>query len=114
MPDWLQLFALARFGRPLLLFLVLYAVLWIVTRALRLAQGHRRPNSPRASLAGTVLFVTAAAAIVAFISIAVWYALDERYYDFAEPTMPAVAWMLESGKPLYPPPEAPERYAHIY
>jgi hypothetical protein len=53
-------------------------------------------------------------ALGAFVVIAVWYALDKRYYDFAEPTLPAVAWMFESGKPLYPPPDAPERYAHIY
>src|SRR5262249_26852735 len=27
---------------------------------------------------------------------------------------PAVAWMFAIGKPLYPPLDAPERYAHIY
>ena len=111
MPDWLQLFALARFGRPLILCIALYAVLWTVTRGLRLPLNA---GTKSASAAQILLSVTASAALGAFIVIAAWYAIDRRYYDFAEPTMPAVAWMFETGKPLYPPPDAPERYAHIY
>jgi hypothetical protein len=105
MPDWLQLFALARFGRPLLPFLALSAMLWVLTR---------RAGAKPAAAAQLLLSATAVVALGAFVIIAMWYAIDKRYYDFAEPTMPAVAWMLESGKPLYPPPDAPERYSHIY
>ncbi len=67
-----------------------------------------------ASAVQLFLSITALVALAAFVVIAVWYAVDKRYYDFAEPTMPAVAWMFESGRPLYPPPDAAERYAHIY
>jgi hypothetical protein len=107
----LQLFALARFGRPLLLFVTVYIVWWLVTRGLglRLTAGAKV-----VAAAQIILSATASAALAAFIVIAAWYANDQRYYDFAEPTMPAVAWMFETGKPLYPPPDAPERYAHIY
>jgi len=105
MPDWLQLFALARFGRPLLLFLALSAVLWVLTR---------RTGAKPAAAVQLLLSVTAVVALGAFVVIAMWYAIDKRYYDFAEPTMPAVAWMFQSGKPLYPPPDAAERYSHIY
>jgi dolichyl-phosphate-mannose-protein mannosyltransferase len=105
MPDWLQFFALARFGRPLLLFLASSAVLWMVLR---------RAGAKTASAVHVLLSATASVALGAFVVVAVWYATDKRYYDFAEPTMPAVAWMFEIGKPLYPPPDAPERYAHIY
>ena len=111
MAEWIQLFVLARFGRPVLLFLVIYAALWIVARTLRV------PANARATAeiaARQFLIATAAAAAVAFVSIAAWYANDQRYYDFAEPTMPAVSWMFEIGKPVYPPPEAAEQYAHIY
>ncbi len=85
--------------------------LWIAVKALR-------PGSPARTLLSAPgrVFVVAlpSLGLTAFISIAVWYATDRRYYDFAEPTMPAVAWMFEVGKPLYPPPDAPDRYAHIY
>ncbi len=111
MPDWLQLFVLARFGRPLLLFAVLYSVLSVVARALR---PRLNGDNNIAGAARTFAFVLSAAAFAAFIALAIWYAIDKRYYDFAEPTMPAVAWMFEIGKPLYPPPEAAEQYAHIY
>ena len=111
MPDWLQFFQLARFGRPLLLFVVLYAGLWIVARGFRL---RLNADSNFASAARVLVYVISAAALAAFTLIAIWYATDKRYYDFAEPTMPAVAWMFEGGKPLYPPPDAPEQYAHIY
>ena len=111
MPDWLQLFTLARFGRPLVLFAALYAGLLLIAQGLRL----RFSAGGMATRAARIfLLVIPAAALVSFICIATWYAGDKRYYDFAEPTMPSVASMLESGKPLYPPPDAPEQYAHIY
>jgi hypothetical protein len=111
MPDWLQLFVLARFGRPLFLVVALYAVLWIVARPFSLRVNG---DNNLAAAARIFVFVLSAAAVVAFISIAIWYANDKRYYDFAEPTLPAVAWMFESGKALYPAPGGAEQYAHIY
>lgn len=123
MPEWLQLFALARFGRPLVLLVGCYSVLWILTRVLRslaLPNSWRsrelsHPASRGSAAAIRVLFLAVPTiALIAFVCIAVWYASDQRYFDFAEPTMPAVAWMFESGNPLYPGPDAAERYAHIY
>src|SRR4051812_22384068 len=110
MPEWLQLFVMARFGRPLVLLVAWYVLLRAVASGLRLLTLDVSRKS--AAAARGVLFATAAAATVAFVLIAAWYANEQRYYDFAEPTMPAVAWMFESGKSLYPPPDAPERYAH--
>ena len=111
MPEWLQLFTLARLGRPVVLFAGLYAGLWLVARVLRpvFAAGTTVETAARNFVLGI-----SATAFVAFISIACWYASDKRYYDFAEPTIPAVAWMFGSGKPLYPGPDAAEQYAHIY
>jgi hypothetical protein len=109
MPGWLQLFEIARFGRPLGLFLTLLGIGWGLARLV-----ERRVLARAASVARALLAIVATVALAAFVAIAAWYALDHRYYDFAEPTMPAVAWMFEIGKPLYPPPNAPERYAHIY
>jgi hypothetical protein len=109
MPDWLQLFEIARFGRPLVLSAIVYAALWASTRVLHV------PSIPtRAVAADRLLVLACGIACVAFIAIATWYGCDRRYYDFAEPTMPAVAWMFEIGKPLYPVTTAAERYAHIY
>jgi len=109
MPDWLQLFEIARFGRPLVLSAIVYAALSASTRVLHV------PSIPtRAFAADRLLVLTSAIACIAFVAIAAWYGCDRRYYDFAEPTMPAVAWMFEIGKPLYPATTAAERYAHIY
>jgi hypothetical protein len=110
MSDWLQIFAVARSGRPLFLFLALWLALWIAAKALHL----KSAATLAAPAARKLLVIPAFVSLVAFAGIAVWYAADERFYDFAEPTMPAVAWMFELGKPLYPPPDAADRYAHIY
>ena len=109
MSDWLQLFEIARFGRPLVLFLSLLAVGWVLARLL-----PRRMATTAVPVARRVMVVAPALALAAFFTISAWYAIDRRYYDFAEPTMPAVAWMSRSASRSYPPPDAPERYAHIY
>jgi hypothetical protein len=111
MPEWLQLFTLARFGRPLLLFTALFAGLWISARLVRL---RFDAGTVAARALRIFVLVISATACIAFIWIAGWYTADKRYYDFAEPTMPSVAWMFESGKVLYPPSDAAEQYAHIY
>jgi hypothetical protein len=109
--EWLTLLTVARFGRPLLLFFPLLALLWIVVRATR----YSYVTGPKAGAIIAIGFsVLGVVALGAFVSIAVWYAHDSRYYDFAEPTIPSVAWMLRIGRPLYPPVEAADRYAHIY
>jgi hypothetical protein len=109
MVEWLQLFEIARFGRPVVLSVLLYGAIWTLTRVLRV-----RSKPSRTRTAGGLLLLISAVAWTAFVAIAVWYARDPRYYDFAEPTMPAVAWMFAIGKPLYPMTTAAERYAHIY
>jgi hypothetical protein len=109
MPGWLQLFEIARFGRPIALFLSLLVVGWALRRLM--GRGMATMAMP---VTRRFMNVAPALALAAFLAISAWYAVDSRYYDFAEPTMPAVAWMFEIGQPLYPAPGAPERYAHIY
>ena len=59
MPDWLQFFQLARFGRPLLLFVVFYAGLWIVARVFRL---RLNADGNFASAARILVYLISAAA----------------------------------------------------
>jgi len=108
MPDWVQLFEIARFGRPLVIFVSVIAAGWILVR-------RQAPTiTAIIAIARKFLVIAPSLALAAFVTITLWYASDRRFYDFAEPTMPAVAWMFAIGKPLYPSVDAPERYAHIY
>src|SRR5690242_18482189 len=106
MSDWVQWLEIARFGRPLVILLSVLAVGWALARL-----QTRTMTARIVPLANTILFSTTAIALAAFITITAWYGVDRRFYDFAEPTMPAVAWMFAIGKPLYPSTGAPERYA---
>jgi hypothetical protein len=109
MSDWVQFLEIARFGRPLVILLSVLAAGWALARL-----QTRTMTARIAPLARRLIFSTTVLALAAFITITVWYAVDRRFYDFAEPTIPAVAWMFAIGKPLYPSTAAPDRYAHIY
>src|SRR6185369_9657423 len=66
------------------------------------------------TLATVVISVTALVALIAYPSVAVWYASHPHFFDNAEPVMPIVGWLFHVGKPVYPAIDAAERYAHIY
>jgi hypothetical protein len=74
------------------------------------ARFWRRPvSAPGAAPAA------AAFAIAAYASIAIWYAaIAPSYYDFAEPTVAAIAWLFARGEPMYHAVDAAARYSHIY
>src|SRR5919109_4169346 len=39
--------------------------------------------------------------VILYPAVAIWYASDSHFFDNAEPTIPAVAWVFHLGKPLY-------------
>jgi hypothetical protein len=81
----------------------------LLTGARRLRQGA--VPLPRWS---ALAVVSAAAVLLVYAVVVVWYTFEASFYDAAEPTIPAVAWAFSRGQPLYPALDAPERYAHIY
>jgi hypothetical protein len=96
-------------GRPLLLFLVLLApFVW------------RRRHSPGAdgevwaARARRLITASTLLGLAAYLAIGIWYAAEPHFFDNAEPTIPALAWLFRVGQPLYPSVDAPARYAHIY
>ena len=64
MIDWLQLFVVARFGRPLMLLLALSGGLWIVGRGLRV------------HVAGNVIAERAARTFSLMVGICLLYTSD--------------------------------------
>ena len=92
--DSLELIRINFVGRPLLISLVLMPVIVLGAR-----------------WCGESLGV---AALFAYVAIVVYYARDPHYYDSAEPTMTAVGWLFEIGRPIHHRIDSAERYAHIY
>ena len=109
MLELLETFRVHFAGRPLLLCLVLTGAAWLVLRR----GAARPPTTTPAWLTGGTL-TTSVAALWAYVAIAAMYANDPHYFDPAEPTMTAVAWLYEIGRPLYHDVASAERYAHIY
>ena len=105
-----EIFRIRFGGRPLLLCLSAFAILLLV----------RRVTASRFSIrhwsAVAVLIAASAAlgALVAYPSVAIWYASDPHFFDNAEPVIPAVGWLFHAGRPVYHALDSPERYAHIY
>ena len=87
---------------------------WLVVLAASLGGSRiRSGNAMRASQARAPL-AASLATIGAYVAIAIWYASRITFFDAAEPTITAVAWVFAKGQALYPALDAPERYAHIY
>jgi hypothetical protein len=100
-------FRLTYGGRPFWLFLAITIGLTIAGAALRRAGVHlRAPAAVRVAAAIAVLAI--------YVAIAVWYLLLDGFFDHAEPSVAAVAWLFHVGKPIYHAADAAERYAHIY
>jgi hypothetical protein len=106
----LDLFRISYGGRPLLLTMAVVLLLAFTARVVP-------------SLRGTVLWqrtailavvVAGFAGLLAYPSLAVWYAADSHFFDNAEPTIVSVAWIYQMGAPLYHDVDSAERYSHIY
>jgi hypothetical protein len=90
-------------GRPLLLTLLLMLILAALL-----------PRRIKDRAAAVALAASGLTALAAYAGIAVWYGLDPRYFDPAEPTIPIVGWLFTLGQPIYHDVGAPTRYAHVY
>ncbi len=91
--------------RPFWLFVGFLILLSLARLALR------RRDAPAKSTLGVWLAI---AAITTYVAIVVWYFLLEPFFDHAEPSVAAIAWLFHLGKPIYHAPDAAERYAHMY
>ena len=97
--------------RPFWLFVAALAaltLLGIVAGRVRVSGGEppRRPSRVPVWLG--------LAAIAAYVAIVLWYFQLRVFFDHAEPTVAAIAWLFNLGQPVYHAPDAAERYAHIY
>jgi Dolichyl-phosphate-mannose-protein mannosyltransferase len=105
--EHLALIGLTYGGRPFWLFLALTMALTIVALALKRA-------AIVVSLPPALRVIGAVTAIAGYAAIAIWYLLLDGFYDHAEPSIAAVAWLFQIGKPIYHAADAAERYSHIY
>lgn len=68
--------------------------------------GLRSPSS---------LTIAAAVSVLAlYAGLVSWYSMLDEYYDLAEPTISAIAWLVRLGESPYHAADAAPRYAHIY
>src|SRR3954452_8092454 len=88
---------------------VVLAVMWPLLALLARAWQSRTPSRWR-----WAVIALSAPVLVSFAAIVTWYASRAAYFDPAEPTIGAVAFVFGEGKPLYPALAEPERYAHVY
>jgi len=93
-------------SHPLILFAAALGILAILQR-LRPIRDRNVPW-PRTSL------WLALGAIAVYGMLVTWYLVQPQYADPAEPTIAAVAWLFEVGRPIYHLADSAERYAHIY
>jgi hypothetical protein len=95
-----------QFGnRPFWLFVAILLVCLAVDRFL--------PTSARRGRVSAGMWL-GIGAIAAYAAIDVWYLYQEQYYDYAEPTMAAVGWLFNVGRPIYHDLDSAERYSHMY
>jgi hypothetical protein len=106
----LDLFRIYYSGRPVVLTL---ALLIVVVGASRLVPWlNHRPTWERAATA--LVAIAGCVGLIAYASLAIWYALDPHFFDNAEPTILCVSWVYRMGGALYHSVDAAERYSHIY
>jgi hypothetical protein len=91
--------------RPIGLFLLLLPALMLLARRGLV----RRPAGVR-----PVSLVVSAGILVSYLFVVAWYAHSSLYFDHAEPTITAVAWLLRTGQPIYHGLDSAERYSLIY
>src|SRR6476469_7079081 len=88
---------------------VVLAVTWPLLALLARAARRRAHGAAERRL----MLLGAAAVLASFVGIVIWYVSQAAYFDPAEPTIGAVAFVFGKGRPLYPALAEPERYAHI-
>jgi hypothetical protein len=103
----LEAFRIHFAGRPLLLWIAL-------TLLTALARAWRSPTRRGERLSLGIICLGSAFALVAYITVSLWYASVPYFFDNAEPTIPSIAWAFHAGGPVYHTLDAAERYAHIY
>jgi hypothetical protein len=109
MIDVLEFFRIRFSGRPLLLSLALLAVALVVMRRTPL-----RPSPSSVRTASRALGGVGIASLLAYVALAVYYARDPHFFDYAEPTMTAIAWLFQLGQPIHHEADSAARYAHMY
>jgi hypothetical protein len=75
----------------------------------------RQHATERGLRSPSALTVAAAIGVLAlYAGLVSWYTMLDEYYDLAEPTISAVAWLVRLGESPYHSADAAARYAHIY
>jgi hypothetical protein len=102
-----DLFRITFNVRPLPLVCVISVVVAVL---LMLFRGRIK----RTALLRRCLAVLLAAGTVVYLSVLTWYSTEPHFFDNAEPTVIANAWLLHLGQPVYHAVDAAARYSHIY
>jgi hypothetical protein len=107
----LDQFRLLVVDRPILLALLVAAcaALW-----LRSDPVYRRTAAWLGRSGPRWLAAAAALALAYYAGVVLWYVLIDDFLDFAEPSIPAVAWVFRQGGPLYHDPDSAARYSLVY
>jgi hypothetical protein len=95
--------------RPLFVTLAVLALLLLFDRVL-----SRKTETNWTRAAVRTVEIAGTAALLVYIATLIWYALDQHFFDNAEPSVIAIGWLFHLGQPIYHLPESAERYSHIY
>jgi hypothetical protein len=72
-------------------------------------------GSPGVAVARRVIVAASLAALASCAAIVTAYLIYPAYFDRVEPAVTSVSWIFFArGFPLYPAPDDPHRYAHVY
>jgi len=102
-------FARSTFAdRPFWLFVGLF--LTFLAGATLGVRAASRGGTRRSGVYTTLAVLT----LAIYAATAAWYAFQEQYVDFAEPTVTAISWLFDAGRPIYHALDSAERYSHMY
>jgi hypothetical protein len=88
-------------------------LLLLVSAACAVLWRHRATERTIRTPSPTAVIV-AIAVLALYAGLVSWYTMLDEYYDLAEPTISAVAWLVRLGESPYHAADAAPRYAHIY
>jgi hypothetical protein len=97
--------------RPILLVLLVAAC---AALSLRPDPAYRRAAAWLDGSGARWLAAAAALALAYYAGVIAWYVQIDDFLDFAEPSVPAVAWVFRQGGPLYHDPDSAARYSLVY
>jgi multisubunit Na+/H+ antiporter MnhF subunit len=116
--DFVDLVSVVRikFGnRPFWVFVAAFLTISVLQTLVRVWGKPERDATTRRTAATPVIPVgLSIAAIAAYVAVALWYLIEPKYHDYAEPTVAAVGWLFHVGRPIYHAFDSPERYSHMY